>query len=654
MIDAIYIGISGVKSHQTRLSVVSNNVANVNTAGYKGGRASFTDMMGQTLAAAGAVRDQIASTNPLQTGLGVAVGTIDTVLQQGSIQTTGVETDLAIEGEGYFVLSDGVDQLYTRDGTFSFDKTGRLIDPSNGLAVQGNLTSPQGEPKGEVEDLVVPIDRESTALATTQLRLSGNVDASGAGSGPPVWTGQTSFGGAAQLVSTSGFPLDFADLNSTLPITLTAGSEVVESDLNITPGTYDDAAALAAELNARIDANGDLKGKAFFAVDADGNLALRSAKGGADVQLVVGDPARAANDASAQLGFVAGTPALGTAADPAGTLNQLANVGSPLNDGDLLRFAGTKPTGEHFEGLFEFVEGASDTVEALLTAVEGVYGGVEAGFDPDSGRLVLTDPTGDQVTGFDLTIGLLDAGRDSGLLGEDPPYEFSTNSQVLDAKGESHSLTVNFAKTEVANQWSWVAAVDGFSPDAGGSGKAIFNADGTLRSFAAADGSPLVYRVGDGTPDLRIDIEGEATDNLGGLTQFAAPTSAAVRQQDGRASGSLLSVDIADNGDVRGLFSNGDSQILGRVVLASFNNPGGLQREGENFFTATEASGERVVGEAGKVVQGRVQAGAIELSNVDLADEFTDMIVTQRGFQANARSITTSDELLSELVNLKR
>ena len=149
-------------------------------------------------------------------------------------------------------------------------------------------------------------------------------------------------------------------------------------------------------------------------------------------------------------------------------------------------------------------------------------------------------------------------------------------------------------------------------------------------------------------------IAASSTDRLGGLTQFVAPSSVAVRDQDGRASGSLTSIGIESNGSVRGMFTNGDAQVLGRVSVAAFNNPSGLRRQGENMFVQSEASGQPVVGEAGTTIQGSIRAGSIELSNVDLAEEFTNMIVTQRGFQASARSITTSDELLTELVNLKR
>ena len=126
MLDSIYIGITGVSSHQTRMNVISNNISNVNTTGYKGERANFADVMSRTLSGGGPQRAQIAATNPSQSGLGVGIGSIDTIQQQGTLQMTGIDTDLAVDGEGYFVVSDGDQRFFTRDGTFAFDTNGRL------------------------------------------------------------------------------------------------------------------------------------------------------------------------------------------------------------------------------------------------------------------------------------------------------------------------------------------------------------------------------------------------------------------------------------------------------------------------------------------------------------------------------------------------
>jgi flagellar hook protein FlgE len=654
MIDSIYTGITGVKSHQTRIDVIANNVANINTTGYKSGRVAFSDVMSQTLSEGTAARAQIAATNPKQTGLGVQVASIDTVQRQGTIQTTGIDTDLAIEGDGMFVLSDGITDFYTRDGTFAFDSTGQLSDPGSGLVVQGNLANEDGSFKSEVENLIVPLDRESKALATTAIELSGNLDVGGSAQ---VWTATTQFGLPAIIASNPGLPLDLSDLGDSvgLSVTVSEGGQDIASTLTIPTTTpFADLEQLTSKLNSQVNLNDSLKGNVLFKFNDLGQLQLRTKEGGANVSLLI-DNADPTIDVVSRLGFGQGQNT-GTDAADSILLNDLANVGADLTPGDVVRFSGTKPTGERFDGNFEFQPNSADTVRNLLDVVQSAYGGVTAGIDPQTGRLSLTDAeTQDSVVGFDINFSLLDTDAvGSGLFGSNPLAEFSTNTQVFDQKGDTHSLTLNFTKSVVANEWSWVASVNGVTPQAGNEGKAVFNEDGTLKSFDSSDRAALQFTPGDGTPNITIDIGATGTGRLGGLTQFVAPSSMAVREQDGRAAGSLVSINVEGDGGIRGTFTNGDSQVLGRVSLAAFSNSGGLKRAAQNLFMQTESSGQPVVGAAETTVQGSIRSGAIELSNVDLAEEFTNLIVSQRGFQASARSITTSDELMSELVNLKR
>jgi len=657
MLDSIYIGITGVSSHQTRMNVISNNISNVNTTGYKGERANFADVMSRTLSGGGPQRAQIAATNPSQSGLGVGIGSIDTIQQQGTLQMTGIETDLAVDGEGYFVVSDGDQRFFTRDGTFSFDTNGRLYDPGTGLVVQGNLANADGTFNSEVADLIIPLDRESEAISTTTIRISGNLDASSSGSGAPVWTGSTSFGLPARLTSSPnpGFPLDLTDLeDGGLMVRITSGTEETESMLNIPAKSYEDRLELIAELNSQISVNGALKNKVLFKTNELGELILRSVEGGDQVSIEVDNADPNVNVAS-RLGFTAGTVETGVRASDTDALNDLANIGADLTDGDVIRFTGIKPNGERFDGSFTYEEGVSDGADQLFAAVSNVYGSVNAGIDPETGQFILTDVnTQDRIVGFEINFSLLDSGIGSGIYGDQPPFEFSTNTQVYDEQGNPHSLTLNFTKGIVDNEWSWVATVDGITPAAGNNGKVVFNEDGTLRTFESSDQSPIVFQPGEGTPKMSIEIGADSTDRLGGLTQFVADSSVSVREQDGRTSGSLVSVSFQPDGNIVGLFSNGTSENMGRVSLASFGNADGLMRQGGNMFVQTEASGEAVVGAAESTVQGSIRSGQIEMSNVDLAAEFTNMIVTQRGFQASARSITTSDELLTEVVNLKR
>ncbi|MFP6590926.1 MAG: flagellar hook-basal body complex protein [Candidatus Latescibacterota bacterium] len=404
-------------------------------------------------------------------------------------------------------------------------------------------------------------------------------------------------------------------------------------------------------------------------VGGNSALVLRSISGGDDVSITVDDGGTSELAITALLGLVQGGVQMGggVALDVGQTLNGLANVGEDLTDGDMIRFTGIKPSGERFDGELIFADGTRDTIDDLFKAVQDAYGGVTAALDPTTGRLILTTIpeegttlSGDRVVGFDISFSLLDQRTSlreekSALVGAEAPFSFSTNTQVFDEQGEAHSLTFTFTKGLVENEWQWSATIDGFTPEAGNVGTVSFLADGTIDAFKSSDGEALQISPTNGASTLTLDIAAtDPTGRFGGLTQFVAPSSVAVRDQDGRASGNLVSVSIEVNGHIRGYFDNGDSQIFARVPLAVFGNAGGLRREGDNLFVETISSGTARTGEATTEIQGLLRSGHVEMSNVDLAEEFTSMIVAQRGFQASARTITTSDEMLSELVNLKR
>jgi len=656
MLDSIYTGVTGVSSHQTRMAVISNNIANVNTTAYKGERANFTDIMSKTIHGGSPEGAEISATNPNQVGRGVGISSVDTIQGQGTLQSTGIETDLAIDGDGYFVVSDGDQKLYTRDGTFAFDTQGRLYDPGTGLLVQGNMAGADGAFNAELSDIAIPLDRESPAVATTTIRLSGNLDASGSGKEDSNWSATTSFGIPAQLSTSANpvFPLDLSASGGGIKISISDNGQITQTVLEVPSKPYTDMPELIGELNGQISINGGLKNRVQFKSNDLGQLVLRTVSGGPDVSLSIDNADPAINIVSA-MGFVAADVQNGGAVSETTLLNDLANISQELTDGDVLRFSGMKPNGERFSGNFTFVQGETETVGDFLNSISNVYGGVDTEIDTQSGNLVLKETsTGDQVAGIDLQVALLDSDNNSGLFGDESPFEFSTNTQVFDEKGEPHSLTLTFTKSSIDNNWNWVAMVNSVAPQAGNNGTVTFNQDGTLANFETTDGFPITFKPDEGTSELKLEIGANSTGRLGGLTQFVASSTASVREQDGRASGTLQSVDILTDGNIVGLFSNGQSEDLARVALASFGNENGLLRQGDNMFGETEASGEATIGVAGTTVQGSINSGQVEMSNVDLANEFTNMIVTQRGFQASARSITTADELLTEVVNLKR
>ena len=413
MLRSMFSAISGLKAHQAKMDVTGNNIANVNTVGFKSSSAVFQDTLSQVVRAGGAPAADRGGTNPAQVGLGVKLAAITTNWTNGAAQSTGRSTDFMIEGDGFFVTQgSGGEQLYTRAGSLSFDATGRLVTPDGGI-LQGWIAGPDGtiNPTGPIEDLSVPY---GAAVPPTATRTS-----------------------------------------------------VVEGNL--------DSAA------------------------ADG-----------------------------------------------------AFVQTPV--------------------------------------------------------------------------------------------------RMFDQMGVRQEVTYTFTKTATPNTWTLAVAN-------GGTPLPLANADGTPFDGTVTfdnDGTMLTPAAGvtftPGTPSWPGDV---AVD-LSGIDQFGGKSEVVPSEVDGYAMGTLQGFSLSNDGTITGTYSNGLRQNLGQLAMASFNNPSGLEKAGNSSFRVAQNSGEPMVGVAGAGGRGVLSSGALEMSNVDLSEEFTSLIVAQRGFQANSRVITASDELLQDLVNLKR
>jgi len=235
--------------------------------------------------------------------------------------------------------------------------------------------------------------------------------------------------------------------------------------------------------------------------------------------------------------------------------------------------------------------------------------------------------------------------------------EASTTVTVYDSLGNRHNITLKFVKDATTpNQWIWTAQVGGNEVIvAGGSGKIVFNSDGSIRSFFFDDGSStLRIDPGDNSANiLDIVIDHGKIGEFAGITQMEG-TSSLIADQDGYGLGFLNTISVNEDGKILGVFSNGTVRVLAQILVATFNNPTGLLRVGDNMFDISANSGAPIIDEPGSAIQSKIMSGVLEQSNVDLAEEFTRMIIAQRGFQANARVITASDEFLQEITNLKR
>lgn len=216
---------------------------------------------------------------------------------------------------------------------------------------------------------------------------------------------------------------------------------------------------------------------------------------------------------------------------------------------------------------------------------------------------------------------------------------------VYDSQGGTHAVTLRFEKT-AANTWSWVASGTGISTTPAPSGEVVFNATGGFDHATPA--TPAVDITVSGANNIHFDLAFQ------GVKQVAGPTTVDKDVINGHPTGTLESYTFDSKGMISGFYSNGKNRVLGQLAMASFANPAGLQALGKSLYVESNNSGRAQIGEAGTEGRGTVAPSSLEMSNVDLSEEFTQMIVTQRGFQANSRIITVSDELLQELVNLKR
>ncbi len=463
MMRSLYAGVSGMQNHQTRMDVIGNNVSNVNTTGFKRGRVNFQDMISQQTAGAASPTDELGGVNPKEVGLGVSVASIDTVFTQGNLQSTGITTDIAIQGNGFFVMKSGEESFYTRAGTFGVDENGTLVNPANGMRVQGWMAQElNGEmvinTAGTAEDLTIPVGQKDPARATTNV--------------------------------------DFAcNLNKNTPV---LGENATESE--IAKATWGTETKIYDSFG-----NEHMLSVSFTRVPETDN------------QWVATVNVDAENAAETQ-----------------------TRVGL----------------------------GTTDGMENTFTVT----------FD-NFGRL----------------------------------------ASVIDSAGN-----VSNPEGEISIQASFAVAGGNFDED----------------------GNPLRQ-----TMNINVGTIGSMKNTI---TQSASSSSTKAFYQDGYTMGYLDNFKIDSSGIITGVYSNGTSRSIGQIAMASFINQGGLEKAGDNTYRASNNSGLANISISGIAGKGKMLSGALEMSNVDLTEQMTDMIVTQRGFQASSKTIQTADTLLDTVLNLKR
>ena len=463
MMRSLYSGVSGLQNHQTRMDVIGNNVSNVNTTGFKRGRVNFQDMISQQLSGAARPTEELGGVNPKEVGLGMTIATIEQVFTQGNLQSTGVSTDVAIQGNGFFIMKNGEESFYTRNGAFGLDRDGTLVNPANGMRVQGWMAR---ELNGEMvvstaatpTDLVIPVGSKDPAKATTNVNFACN-------------------------------------LNKNTP-------EILEgaSASDIAKGTWSTEQKI---------------------YDSFGNEHLLNVS----FRRVVGNP----NQWEATVNI----------------------------DPDNAEFTQTR---------------------VGLGTTDGVQNTFIVNFD-NFGRLASVTDTSGNVTNPEGEIVL--------------QTSFTVPGANLDENGNPYRQTMNISL-------------------------------GTIG-------------------DMKNTI-----------TQSASKSTTKAYSQDGYTLGYLDNFKIDSTGTITGVYSNGTNRVIGQLALATFANDRGLEKAGDNTYVESNNSGMASIGESGVAGKGSLLAGALEMSNVDLSEQMTDMIVTQRGFQANSKTIQTADTLLDTVLSLKR
>jgi len=688
MLKSILNGLAGVRGHQTQMDVVGSNIANINTIGYKTMQATFQETLSQMVGSAQGPTEKRGGSNPLQIGLGSSIGGIKSTFSQGALQDTGNVTDMAILGNSFFIVNDGNRDFFTRNGSFGFDGEGTLVN-NQGYAVQGKQATPEGviAEDAVVGKLSLAADTRVEPNATTQVTITGNLDAETTMQGTLTRT-KSFLATATQNEDISGLFANgaaetFLNLISGLD-TITVGDQV--STRTFTYGVdfttlADLATAVDNEFNARFTTNFNDP-----ADGGDGQITITSVA--PEVRMVVRSDTNSALDAAfanvhesvlITAGFGAGQSVNSDEfAHRAGRTDPLINLRNAQGDtlglvaGDDLTMLSAAIGGlrSPATSLFADIDDTSTFEQFRLNLANALYGASPQPEEKveieDDGRIRIEGGLGVARAVTDLKIG---AGADPNTdtrasfgssftffeeqAASDVTHTMTTTT--YDNIGQAHTLQVEFTRTRESGKWNWRAFLTGNETVRSGSTGIIqFNRDGSLNSLQYdAGATAFSFDPGNESELVSVGLLVGSEGLFDGVTFFASPSTAAVVDQDGSALGVMESVSIDEAGMIFANFDNGIRKVKAQISVAQFNNPTGLIKAQDSLFINSVNSGNPIVADAEKVLS-KVVSKKLERSNVDIAEQFTQMITAQRGLQANSRVITTSDDVLTELINLKR
>ena len=549
MANALLSAVSGLKAHQQMLDVTGNNLANLNTMGYKGSRIGFAETLSSTIQDASQPSATIGGTNPIQIGSGVDVALIQRLMNQGSLLQTGQDLDMAVEGEGYFVLNNGSNDVYTRVGSFAVDSSNYLVDPGTGYYVQriGYEGIAEGFQDASNSKIRVPYDTTLSAKVTGNVSFAGNLQSSNATALTNVLSS-----GTAYTTASGG--------------TISTTTELVDLDQTAT-----------------------------------------------------------------------------------------------LTDGETITISGTDSDGTAVNTTYTIdITGGNDEVSHLLAAISGAFSGATATLV--NGEIRLSDDT----TGYSQT-DLLLTYNGAGTF-ELPTYfkvltaggeaVQNVDVEVFDTQGVSHLLSAAFVRTSNANVWDMVITSVGGDVN-GLTDRRIegvtFLSNGSFGGMAGVEPQTFQLTYGNEASPRTLMMNFGTIGQFDGITLSGGSTSSVSSTgQDGYTAGTFAGMTVSQDGTLMGMFSNGIRKAIAVIKMATVQNPSGLSSIGNNYFVTSGNSGDAVPTKGQSGGAGAIRGGSLEKSNVEVAGEFVNLIEAQNGYQANARAIRVSNEILRELTGLIR
>lgn len=758
---SLWAGVSGLQAHQIAMDVEGNNIANVNTTGFKYSRVNFSDLLSQTTKIATAPQGELGGKNPMQVGLGSQVGSITKIFKQGSIQTTDKNTDMAIQGDGFFVVSPdgGATYKYTRNGDFVFDADGNFVD-SNGYVAQGWVRDPVTgiiDSTAPIQNIQIPPGLTTPARASSVVTLKANLN-----SGDTIvnkspiyqldsnrnWVDKNGDG-----IQTSDEIHDENDIGDTIfdldeniyeqgqdfgslfnangeafalqegqGIWISAADATNSQNINAAAATKFHVKLNGVEIN--VDLNGTDDEKMSQIVNAineySNTTGIRASASGTTLNLL--------NDNKTGTEADSKNIKLEVQADDDSAISSVsvytayqyvyqktpASYSPPSNDSTKQFFNTTEDLRHAIQTNFRLHTDYSG--DGTIDATDK-NDGVEVTIN-EEGKFQIANPTGDafnaddgdevvadgvdsdgdgndtnqadtNANDWDLAISITSLTNATENISSNTKFTdafaalqgnlpsgtgFRTSQQItaashaasidiFDSLGTKHTVRFEFVKVgyteDGGTEWQMKISVPkpgdingGIEPKNIAMGYVKFNSDGSLQNYSPTS---VTFTANNGsTPNQNININLGDFGAFNGMTSFDNPSTTSGISQDGYPGGDLNGIRIDETGTIIGSFTNGRSFGLAQVAMANFANNEGLESEGGNTFIQTSNSGDPIIGAAATGKRGFIQASSLEMSNVDLSRSLTQMIIVQRGFQANSKTISTSDQMLQTLLQLKQ